>query len=79
MKAVKESKSLYAAIEKATQYAREGPRVSAVLTAGSPRPKYIAVEGFLDFDGDELKQIMLITPDGRQWTEGVEVKPRRKG
>ena len=56
-----------AAIEDARKLAAEGPRVAAVLQSTRRPKEYGAVPGFMDGDGKGLRQVLLVTPDGRVW------------
>ena len=53
-----------AAITQARKLARAGPRVSAVISDGN---SYGAVPGYLDAETGKIKQVALVTPDGRVW------------
>lgn len=64
---IKASRSFFSAIEKAKKLAAEGPRVAAILVPTSGRLQYIAIPGYLDKDGENYRQIRLVTPDGRVW------------
>jgi hypothetical protein len=58
-------------IKEARRLAKIGPRVSAILKINSIDPNvngtYKAVPGFMDNDTGNLKQVVLVTPDGRLW------------
>lgn len=56
-----------AAVADACEFARQGPRVAAVALYADER--YLALCGFIDRDTDDIKQIALITPDGRVWRQ----------
>lgn len=45
----------------------------AVAIARKPRLKYFALPGFMDADLENLIQILLITPDGREWKTKNEI------
>ena len=60
----------------AKRFAKEGPRVAAVLALyGGKKLQYSAVPGFIDEDTDTMKQIALFTPDGRKWTTAYKDNP----
>lgn len=52
------------AVKAARQFARQGPRVAAILQSGR---SYYAVPGYIDTNKPGVKQIRLITPDGKIW------------
>lgn len=60
------------ALNRARQFAKEGPRVAAVLKDRKSK-KYCAIAGFIDEDLDIAKQVCLVTPDGRAWHTGENV------
>ena len=69
MKKVKGRAVEYATFDDALVFARvlavEGPRVSAILTKGG---LFVAAPGFINADTRSgIKQVALITPDGRVW------------
>ena len=51
-------------VEPARIMAARGPRVAAVLKS---KGKFSAVPGFMDNDTAKVKQVLLVTPDGRLW------------
>lgn len=66
---VKASRSFVAALDKAKKLAKAGPRVAAVLalSGNGKKLRYAAVPGYMDSDTDGMKQVRLLTPDGREW------------
>lgn len=68
MKNVKFSRGFGAAIANAKRFAIQGPRIAAVAIVRVPRLKYVALPGFIDRDEAGLEQVLLVTPDGREWT-----------
>lgn len=53
------------ALEIAQQYAKH-PRVSCVVT-NEEKSTFNALPGYMDKDTNNVKQIALVTPDGRVW------------
>lgn len=59
-----EKRAYVSAVRAARGFAKEGPRVAAVVKHGK---SYSALAGFIDADTKAIKQIALVTPDGRVW------------
>ena len=55
-----------AVLAKARKFAKDGPRVAAILAAALDG-KQAAAAGFIDADLPNVKQVALVTPDGRVW------------
>jgi integral membrane sensor domain MASE1 len=66
--------SIASAIALARKSAGIGPRVSAILSMGDT---LLVADGFMDTDTDDLKQIVLVTPDGRLWVPMSEAAVRK--
>lgn len=65
------NKNLMSALSQAKKFAQDGPRVAAVIERMKPYFSYQAIPGFIDCDTEEMKQIVLVTPDGRLWLPQV--------